>query len=109
MRGRYVVRPRADADIDEIADYLADKASLEMGLRFLAELYETFGMLGAQPDMGWSPKVGRAELAGMRAFRASARFEKYLVFYRPLEDRIEVVRVLHGSQDLALLSQDAWE
>jgi toxin ParE1/3/4 len=27
-------------------------------------------------------------------------FEKYLVFYRPVDDGIEVVRVIHAARDL---------
>ena len=29
-----------------------------------------------------------------------SRFPKYLVFYRPITDGIEVIRVLHGARDL---------
>ena len=43
------------------------------------------------------PKVRREELApGLRGFTAGS----YLIFYRPLPDSIEVVRVAHGSRDL---------
>ena len=35
----------------------------------------------------------------MRYFRVRG-FESYVIFYRPLSDGIEVVRVLHGAQDL---------
>ncbi|MBI4604738.1 MAG: type II toxin-antitoxin system RelE/ParE family toxin [Planctomycetes bacterium] len=34
-------------------------------------------------------------------------FEQHLVFYRPVEDGIEVVRVLHGARDLrAILGEE---
>ena len=44
----YVVRPRADRDIDEIAAYLTDEAGLDTALQFLAEIYETFGHLAVR-------------------------------------------------------------
>lgn len=30
----------------------------------------------------------------------SERFADYLIFYRRFEDRIEILRVLHGARDL---------
>ena len=48
MRFGYVVRPRADQDIDEIADHLVEQSGLDIGLRFLSEVYETFVLLGAR-------------------------------------------------------------
>jgi plasmid stabilization system protein ParE len=36
----YVVRPRADRDLDEIADYLAGKAGLDTALRFYTSAHK---------------------------------------------------------------------
>jgi toxin ParE1/3/4 len=96
----YVVRPRADRDIDEIADYLTDEASLDVALEFLSATYATIGLLALQPNAGWSCKVQHSELVTARTFRVSAPFEQYLVFYQPYSERIEILRVLHGSRDL---------
>ena len=30
-------------------------------------------------------------------------FENYLIFYRPLQDRIELLRIVHGARDIATL------
>ena len=40
--------------------------------------------------------------AAIRMFRLK-RFSKHLVFYRPLENGIEVIRVLHGARDIESL------
>jgi len=107
LRFGYVVRPRADRDVDEIAEYLAEEAGLATALQFLAEIYETFGLLATQQQMGWFCKVRHPQLRTARTFRASARFEKYLIFYQPYSERIEILRVVHGSQDLeALFDQE---
>ena len=100
MRFGYVVRPRADRDIDEIAGYLAEEASLDRALQFLAEICETFALLATQPQMGWLCKVRHPQLLTARTFRVSSRFEKYLLFYQPYSARIEILRVVHGLQDL---------
>jgi hypothetical protein len=57
--------------MDDYADYLAGKASLELALRFLAAANETFGLLATQPSMGWPSRLKHAELivAGVSRFR----------------------------------------
>lgn len=105
MKFGYVVRPRADRDIDEIADYLVEESGLDTGLRFLAEVYETFALIAVQKEIGWRCKVRHAALMSARTFPASARFDKFLIFYQPFEDRIEILRVLHGAQDLDAVFQ----
>lgn len=77
----YVVRPRADRDIDEIAACLAENAGLEMALEFLAEIHETFGQLAAHHNMGWLCNLSHPKLAAARTFRVSTRFERHLIFY----------------------------
>ena len=103
MRCGFVVRPRADRDIDEIADYLAGQAGPDIGLRFLREVFETFTVLGTRPEIGWHCKVRHPRLITARTIRVSERFDKFLIFYQPYDDRIEILRLLHGAQDLATL------
>jgi toxin ParE1/3/4 len=43
-----------------------------------------------------------AFLAGLR-FLPITKFPTYLLFYRPLDDGIELIRVLHGARDIARL------
>ena len=42
---RYLLRPKADRDLDDQADHLADVATVEVGHRFLNQLRST-----DQPD-----------------------------------------------------------
>ncbi len=42
---------------------------------------------------------------GIRRWRVND-FENFLIFYRPIDDGIEVIRVLHGARDIeSLFSQ----
>jgi hypothetical protein len=59
--------------------------------------------MASQPAMGWPCKVEHLQLKAARVFRVSARFENYLVFHVPCQDGIEILRVVHGSQDLEAL------
>ncbi|MFN7918856.1 MAG: type II toxin-antitoxin system RelE/ParE family toxin [Bryobacteraceae bacterium] len=100
------LKPSADRDIDEIADYLADEAGLETGLRFIEEAYQAFGLLADNPGVGWPCKSDNNALRTARMFRVSSRFESYLVLYRGHEGGIEILRVVHGSRDLPALFVD---
>jgi len=60
-------------------------------------------MLAVQPEAGYQFFVRRPELQGMRRFPVSDGFESILLFYFPLVDGIELVRVVHGKSDLERL------
>lgn len=86
---------QAEKDIDEILDYLDDH-SRPAAIRFAKLFKEKTEALSRMPEMGRS----RGELgASLRSFSAGA----YLIFYRPITDGIQVIRVAHGSRDLKRL------
>ena len=60
-------------------------------------------MLAGQPEAGYRFFVRRPELQGMRRFPLSDGFEKSPLFYFPLKEGIELVRVVHGNRDLERL------
>jgi plasmid stabilization system protein ParE len=69
-----VIRPAADRDIDAIADYLADEASLATALDFLSEAYRAFSVIEQQPGIGHVWNASILGLSGIRVFRMSERF-----------------------------------
>ena len=92
---RLLKRPEAENDLDEIWWYIAQDSPHQAD-RFLDRLQERFLALADFPKMGTS----RDDLqAGLR----SQPVGNYLIFYFPLADGIEIVRVLHGSRDVASL------
>jgi toxin ParE1/3/4 len=109
VSARYVVRPKADQDLDEQAYYLAAQASREVGHRFMLAAHQTFTLLATQPEMGWHCRLKSPQTASLRVFRVSG-FERMLVLYRPLPDGVEILRVVHGSRNLqALLRREGVE
>ena len=85
-------RPLAEADILEIWEYVADD-NIAAADRWVDRLDEQLRLLAAQPMMGRA----RDELApAVRSFP----FGRHVVFYVPLDDGIDVVRVLHGARDI---------
>ena len=99
MSARYLVRPKADQDLDDLAYYLGTEASNEVGHRFLVAAHETFSLLAAQPHMGWLCRLEHPAIASMRVFRVTG-FGKILVLYLPRPDGVEILRVVHGSREL---------
>lgn len=102
MSAVYVVRPKADHDLDEQAYYFATKAGPELGHRFLLATHETFGLLATQPQMGWHARLKNPLLASLRVFRVSG-FEKMLVLNHHSPHGIEILRVVHGTRNIAAL------
>ena len=101
MSGTIVVQPAAEQDLDEHADYLAE-SSFETAVRFSRAVAETFQQIASLPMMGSPRRFRNPALVGLRMWRVRG-FESYLIFYRPTDDGIEVLRVLHGARDIEAL------
>jgi plasmid stabilization system protein ParE len=71
-RGRYVVAPKADQDLEDQAYYYASEAEVELGIRFLAAAHETFNILAQYPHMGWLPDWPHPQVQGLRLFVSTA-------------------------------------
>jgi toxin ParE1/3/4 len=99
MMPRVVVSPAADRDLDEQADYLLNHASLDVALRFLDAVAKTFDFLARHPGVGAARNSRNPRFVGIRVARVQG-FEKHLIFYRPMADGLEIVRVLHGHRDI---------
>jgi toxin ParE1/3/4 len=103
MRRRVTRRPRARQDIIEQTEYLADEAGPETAEHFLDAVQHAETMLAEQPGLGAARDYG--SITALRMYRVSG-FQKHLIFYQPLADGIEVVRVLHSARDLQSLFDD---
>jgi toxin ParE1/3/4 len=90
--------PQANADLLEIADYI-DVDNPEAAQAFLDAAEAAFDFIASMPSVGRAYRVQSAAAQGMRVWRVEG-FERYLILYRAVESRIEIVRVLHGSRDI---------
>ena len=108
MQAQYSIKPKAELDIDEYARYLAVHASVDLALRFQESAHWTFKLLATQPSMGWRWRLRDARLKSLRVFRITG-FELMLILYRPLAHGIDVLRVVHGSRNLAKLFRQRGE
>lgn len=89
---RITRRPEAEADVIDIWGFIAEDSIAEAD-RWVDRLDERVQLWATQPMIG---RV-REELApGLR----SMAFGRYVVFFAPIHDGIDIVRVLHGSRDI---------
>ncbi|MBI1740292.1 MAG: type II toxin-antitoxin system RelE/ParE family toxin [Candidatus Koribacter versatilis] len=91
-------RPRALEDLAEIWAYIADDNAVRADA-FAAFIDSKFHTLARQPSMGRArPELG----VDLRSFVVG----RYVIFYLPLTDGIEIVRVIHGARDIEAVFQD---
>jgi toxin ParE1/3/4 len=92
MANRARKTPQTEIDLTSIWDFIAHD-NIRAADALLVRIEAAFDMLAANPLAGRA----RDDLAPkIRSFPVG----NYIVFYLPLSEDIEVVRVLHGRQDI---------
>lgn len=91
---RFVLRPLADTDMQEIWDR-CERYSERAAERVTLDIFLGFENLALFPKMGRErPELGHD---GLR----SHVVRDYVILYREVSTGVEVVRVLHGAADLS--------
>jgi toxin ParE1/3/4 len=100
---RVLFRRQAEEDANEIWFYIA-KDNPQAAEEFLAAFEEASSILSTTPEIGSLRYFYHPELQGLRFYRLK-KFEKYLMFYRTVEEEkvVEIVRIVHGARDLPRL------
>jgi len=102
-RNRVERRRQAIRDLAGIAVYLAEESrSDELAFRFLDAAEASFESLAGMPEMGTARTYNDPALVDVRMWRV-AGFPSFLVFYRPIESGVEVIRLLHAKRDIESL------
>lgn len=89
----HISRP-AQRDVDSIWHYHATNASVEVSVRQIATLHESFQLLSEQPYMG----VARPRHSPDMRSHAVPRTQ-YIIFYFPTAYGVEIARVIDGRSD----------
>jgi toxin ParE1/3/4 len=88
---QYRVADEARADLDEIWFYIA-RDNPAAADKFIHAIVSRFPRLAAMPQLGRR----REELSPrLRSFPVG----RYVIFYRPMENGVEIARVLDGARD----------
>jgi toxin ParE1/3/4 len=97
---KIIIRPQANEDIGQIWFYIASESGYERADAFDTKITEKLNELIRFPRSG---KPRPELMAGLR----SAVVGSYLIFYLPIKDGIEVVRIIYGGRDLNMIDFDS--
>jgi toxin ParE1/3/4 len=88
----YLLRPSAEADLQDIWRYTATNWSVAQADRYYREIVRAFDAITAQPTIG---RVCDEVKLGYRKHGVAA----HVIFYRVTGDNVDVVRILHARRD----------
>jgi toxin ParE1/3/4 len=91
----YVITPLAEGDLEGIWQYIA-RENRTAADHLLAKFQDKFLMLANRPLLGERREDLRPNL---RAFTVG----RYVIYYRPTADELEIIRVLHSARDVRAL------
>ncbi len=89
----YQLRKEAQFDLEDIFDYSEDNFGLDIAIKYLNELENTFFNLYDHPHLG----KDRSEI---KFGVYSLVHKEHLILYKITETKIDILRVLHQSRDL---------
>jgi toxin ParE1/3/4 len=87
------LRPRARADLKEIARYSLKTWGKAQASKYTRAIHQTMKQLAKKPELGRRCDVVHE---GLRVYPSG----KHLVFYLTTSEGIDVIRVLHERRDL---------
>jgi toxin ParE1/3/4 len=96
---RYVINILASRDLNEIAEYFSQN-SLEAGEQFFQEFNRKCQQIVTFPNSGKSYAEIHNDLRGLP-------LQGYVIFYRVLDDGIEILRVANGRRNLPSLFDES--
>ncbi|ANM29942.1 hypothetical protein ABI59_10705 [Acidobacteria bacterium Mor1] len=91
----YALTRRAERDIDEILDYIAEQDSLDRAYGVHRRFVEAFELLARNPRIG-APRNHLTPQADLRWWVVIG----FSVLYRPDPRPLTIMRVLHGARDI---------
>ena len=95
---RYIIAPSASQGLNKIADYFL-VVNIEAGEKLFRKFYKKFQQLVQFPKLGRSYSHIKPSLRGLP-------LDGYIIFYRVINETVEILRIVNGRQDLdALFSE----
>jgi toxin ParE1/3/4 len=88
----------AENDLAHIVDTISE-ANPKAAVRFAKAVRAAASKLAVFPEMAGLWESPDSSLDGVRVWPMT-RFRRYLIFYRPTNDGVLILRVVHGARDL---------
>jgi toxin ParE1/3/4 len=101
---RLFVREHAWADLEELGTFIA-RDNPAAAAEVVRQLRLSFEQLAHMPQLGRA--VRNIKTTEQLRMWLSPAFRNYLIFYRELQDGVEIVRVLHGARNIQRILEDS--
>ena len=98
MARRIFKRPQAEKDIEDCFVYIA-KENISAGLHFLESVETDLKRLAEFPELGTKRTFRNPRFQAIRIWRVE-KYTSYVIFYKIVEDRIEIIRLLHVAREV---------
>jgi toxin ParE1/3/4 len=95
---QFIISPTAIRDLEEIIDYFTER-NVEVGDRLLDDFSKKCRYLTQFPLIGRSYREIRSYLRGIP-------MQNYIIFYRTINDGIEIMRVIRGDRNLEAMFEE---
>jgi toxin ParE1/3/4 len=92
MKMKVSLTPKARADLKDISRYTNQTWGRQQRLTYLKQLNNAFSFLAENPQRGKK----RNEIIGSPY---SYHVGRHVIFYRPIAEGIQILRILHDSMD----------
>ena len=99
MSRTYRLTERAEADVEEIANFIADD-NVDAAVKVVLALEDAFALLASRPDVGH-----RREDLTDRPLKFWSVYS-YLIVYDPASAPLAIITILHGARDVEQLLKD---
>ena len=94
MKGRFTLSPRAQNDLDDIWIYTVTRWGIAQAEFYTRQIGSDIATVAAQPALG---RVCSEVRAGYYKYPSGS----HVLFYRVIEDGVDIVRILHERMDFA--------
>jgi toxin ParE1/3/4 len=94
--GNFYLNDDSLSDLENIWTFIA-LDNPDAADRVIEAVYDTCRLLAENPEIGRIRKLSSSPKE-IRSFLVT-EFSNYIVYYRPVSDGVQVLRVLHGSRD----------
>lgn len=85
----------ADADLISIYVYTFNRYGESQAVKYTNALKEAFNKIAANPN-----RIGTVDRSEVRLGYRSYHQQRHLIFYRVVDNDVEIVRLLHDSMDI---------
>ncbi len=96
MRRKVGLTGQTRDDLEAIWTYTADQYGADAADEYVRSFNEIFARLAEFPHIG-------APVKGLRPASRSIRHRHYRLYYRMIDDTIEVLTIVHGARDVSQL------